>query len=193
MRRSTAATNQPKTRHQKMEHDRSASCNRSEQWLHLSQTSLCSWLAGLFAVGVVDLSVDQVGFDADVELVQVVIDRRRRRIRGAAVLRRTAWRLRGWLRRSVVAEANNATTPSALSCARPQGRGLRRDHRKQRKHSTTATPLRREVGTEAKADIEIKIAGYRAALADVTNRRTKFVVLVGAWCWPSNRQVGRTP
>jgi hypothetical protein len=35
-------------------------------------------------------------------------------------------------------------------------------------------------GTEAKAAIESKIAGYRAALADVqplTNRRTKFVVL----------------
>ncbi len=35
-------------------------------------------------------------------------------------------------------------------------------------------------GTEAKAAIESKIAGYKAALADVqplTNRRTKFVVL----------------
>jgi hypothetical protein len=44
-------------------------------------------------------------------------------------------------------------------------------------HSMIAT---RGPGTEAKAAVESKIAGYRAALADVqplTNRRTKFVVL----------------
>ena len=55
--------------------------------------------------------------------------------------------------------------------------------------------MRREVGTEAKADIEIKIAGYRAALADVqplTNRRTKFVVLAfesSGWTDPTGQKL----
>ena len=46
-------------------------------------------------------------------------------------------------------------------------------------------------GSEAKAAIESKIEGYRAALADVqplTNRRTKFVVLAfesSGWTGPT--------
>ncbi len=57
-----------------------------------------------------------------------------------------------------------------------RGLPVRRGHHSNACHSITT----RGPGTEAKAAIESKIAGYRTALADVqplTNRRLKFVVL----------------
>jgi hypothetical protein len=60
-----------------------------------------------------------------------------------------------------------------------QGRGLRRDHRSNA--NIQQQPIRPLCDARSRyAAIESKIAGYRAALADVqplTNRRTKFVVL----------------